>query len=172
MTSQYPFQELASSGFVELYRVRKFPDLTGILCRELIGRRWRWEIASAQENCTLLSQLQYLPNSENVPTAGAIQQLKSPLGNDVGTWVSTLFQALLITRYPSSNVSDLGCGSWLPQQDFLRVRAHLACFFGPLILLDEAWLYGAGWGASRKSYGGDKYLAHSVTRFQPAQCKL
>ena len=86
MTGQYPFQELASSEVVELYKDRKFPDLTGILCGEFNLRRWRWEIASAQEiyNCilekedrALLSQLQYLPNSENVPTAGAIQQLIS-----------------------------------------------------------------------------------------------
>jgi serine/threonine protein kinase len=49
MTGKYPFQELPSSEVENLYKSDKFPDVTGILCGEIIERCWRCEFVSAQE---------------------------------------------------------------------------------------------------------------------------
>ena len=49
MTGQYPFQELPSNEVEKLYKAHKFPDVTGIPCREIIERCWRCGFISAQE---------------------------------------------------------------------------------------------------------------------------
>ena len=49
MTGKPPFQELPSDKVRELYKGYQFPDVTGLLCGEIIERCWRCEIASAQE---------------------------------------------------------------------------------------------------------------------------
>lgn len=49
ITSQYPFQEVSSDEVIERYKAHEFPDVTGIMCGEIISRCWRCEVDSAQE---------------------------------------------------------------------------------------------------------------------------
>lgn len=49
MTGQAPFQELQSNKVTELYNANEFPDVTRILCGEIIEKCWHYDIASAQQ---------------------------------------------------------------------------------------------------------------------------
>lgn len=49
MTCQLPFPELSEDEVIENYRNHEFPDVSGIVCGELIKRCWTSQIASAQE---------------------------------------------------------------------------------------------------------------------------
>lgn len=49
ITGQYPFQELPSDEVVERYKAHEFPDVTGIMCGEIIDQCWRGEVDSAQQ---------------------------------------------------------------------------------------------------------------------------
>jgi len=58
MTGKPPFQELPSDKVRELYKGYQFPDVTGLLCGEIIERCWRCEIASAQEISKFIQTLE------------------------------------------------------------------------------------------------------------------
>jgi hypothetical protein len=58
MTGKPPFQELPSDKVRELYKGNQFPDVTGLLCGEIIERCWRCEIASAEEISKLIQTIE------------------------------------------------------------------------------------------------------------------
>jgi serine/threonine protein kinase len=49
ITGLYPFQEVDSDEVIKRYKAQEWPNVTGILCGEIIERCWPGEIASAQE---------------------------------------------------------------------------------------------------------------------------
>ena len=49
MTGQFPFPELREDEVEENYRSRRFPDVSGIICGQLIEQCWISQIASAQD---------------------------------------------------------------------------------------------------------------------------
>lgn len=49
MTSRYPYEELDDNDIKHRYRSQDFPDVTGILCGEIILACWRSQVKSGQE---------------------------------------------------------------------------------------------------------------------------
>lgn len=58
MTGRYPFQEVGSDEVEKLYKAHNFPDVTRILCGEIIERCWRFEVVSAQEICNFVRDME------------------------------------------------------------------------------------------------------------------
>lgn len=49
MTGHYPFHELASDEVETNYKNHKFPDVSGVICGDVIRRCWNLELSSAQD---------------------------------------------------------------------------------------------------------------------------
>lgn len=58
MTSRRPYEELTCSEVKDRYKAQDFPDVSTIPCGDIILRCWRSEVASAQEVCDFIRNVE------------------------------------------------------------------------------------------------------------------
>jgi hypothetical protein len=58
MTNKAPYEEIESKEVRKLYESREFPDVTGLLCGEIIQRCWHCKFESAQEVYDLIRDVE------------------------------------------------------------------------------------------------------------------
>lgn len=58
MTGENPFQDLPSDKVTELFQAKEFPDVSQVICGDIITRCWNCEIESAQQVQDLVQALQ------------------------------------------------------------------------------------------------------------------
>jgi serine/threonine protein kinase len=128
MTGKPPFQELPSDKVRELYKGHQFPDVTGLLCGEIIERRWRCEIASAQEISKIHSD--YRDGAANLlttyPNPKPIQhsERRQDLGHKYASIIAVLKKKTLALRVSLIFVDGaLGTALGLAHSLLLRVLA-------------------------------------------------
>jgi serine/threonine protein kinase len=57
VSGRYPFQELASDDVVKRYEAHEWPDVTAMVCGDVVRRCWQREVDSARDVCDMVIEI-------------------------------------------------------------------------------------------------------------------